>query len=94
MVAMCVQRDTDATAKRKGKLHFAIQTPLFTGQEHGTRVYLLLSSLCCMEERPTAECSWQVSRARPKGPQQTLGRTNSGSHRGETRMVQHSDDGG
>ena len=47
-----------------------------------------------MEERPTAECSWQVSRARPKGPQQTLGRTNSGSHRGETRMVQHSDDDG
>ena len=43
MVAMCVQRDTDATAKRKGKLHFAIQTPLFTGQEHGTRVYLLSS---------------------------------------------------
>lgn len=43
MVAMCVQRDTDATAKRKGKLHFAIQTPLFTGQEHGSRVYLLSS---------------------------------------------------
>jgi hypothetical protein len=92
----CRQRDTGATAKRKANYTLPFgRLFLFTGQEHGIGSTAVELTLPCDAGKKGRR--WQVSRARPQLAQQTLGGTNSGSHRGETRMVpvvQHSDDGG
>ena len=87
---LCACRGTQ-TPPRKGKANYTLPSRRLFSPVRNT----VLGSTCCRAcdawKKDRQQSSWQVSRARP---QQTLGRTNSGSHRGETRMVQHSDDGG
>jgi hypothetical protein len=59
MVAMCVQRDTDATAKMMANYTLPYERLYFTGQEHSG-----LPAVELMVHERKTDSSWQVSRAR------------------------------
>lgn len=84
MVAMCVQRDTDATTKRKTNYTLPYERLFFTGQERGSSGLPAVELM--VHERKT-DSSWQVSRARTSSKLWAALTT-------ATRMVQPSDDGG
>jgi hypothetical protein len=86
MVAMCVQRDTDATAKTMANYTLPYERLYFTGQEHSG-----LPAVELMVHERKTDSSWQVSRARTSSKPWTALTT---AAIGGTRMVQHSGDGG
>ena len=85
---LCACRgDTDATTKRRA--NYTLPSRRLFSPVWNT----VLGSTCCRAynawKKDRQRCSWQVSRARPQQPWAAL----TAAAIGETRSVQHSDDG-